>query len=55
MFEKIRQGSFVLERLFGLALEKITSDSDVTFTDFRNPGGAVFGQLAYDIDGVIYP
>jgi radical SAM protein with 4Fe4S-binding SPASM domain len=55
MFEKIRQGSFVLERRFGLALDKITADSDVTFVDFRNPCGAVFGQLAYDIDGLIYP
>jgi radical SAM protein with 4Fe4S-binding SPASM domain len=55
MFEKIRSGQFILERMFNLALNKITSSSDVTFTDFRNPCGAVFGQIVYDIDGVIYP
>jgi radical SAM protein with 4Fe4S-binding SPASM domain len=55
IFEKIRNGQFILERHFALALDKLTHTSDVTFTDFRNPCGAIFGQLAYDIDGLIYP
>ncbi|MGA8573040.1 MAG: radical SAM protein [Desulfobaccales bacterium] len=55
MFEKIKNGQFILERRFALALDKITRTSDVKFADFRNPCGAIFGQIAYDIDGVIYP
>lgn len=55
MFENIRKGEFILERRFSLALDKISSDKDITFADFRNPCGAVYGQIAYGIDGTIYP
>ncbi|MDY0299944.1 MAG: hypothetical protein RBQ66_09010, partial [Candidatus Cloacimonadaceae bacterium] len=53
-FEKIKSGHFIIERRFSIALEKIFSDVDTQFTDFRNPCGAFLGQIAYDKDGNIF-
>lgn len=54
-FTKMSAGHFIIDRRFLLGLNKLTSSSDVRFTDFRNPCGAVFGQIAYDVNGDVYP
>ena len=54
-FELLDKGVVVADRFFLLALQKITDCSDVGFVDFRNPCGAVYSQLAYDVNGDIYP
>jgi His-Xaa-Ser system radical SAM maturase HxsB len=54
-FELFDQGIVVADRFLLLALQKVLGQSDVGFADFRNPCGAVFSQLAYDVNGDIYP
>jgi uncharacterized protein len=54
-FEYLSRGIVILDRMFLLALSKLTSGSDVGFMDFRSPCGAVGGQLAYDVNGDVYP
>lgn len=54
-FELLESGAYIMDRMFLLALSKITSNYDVSYMDFRSPCGAVIGQLVYDINGDIYP
>jgi His-Xaa-Ser system radical SAM maturase HxsB len=54
-FALLDEGVVVTERFLLLALQKVVDCSDVGFADFRNPCGAVFSQLAYDVNGDIYP
>lgn len=54
-FELLDNGVVVADRFFLLALQKVTEPSDVGFVDFRNPCGAVYSQLAYDINGDVHP
>lgn len=54
-FELLKQGTFIMDRMFMLALSKVTNDVDVSYMDFRSPCGAVIGQLVYDVNGDIYP
>ncbi|NTU53318.1 MAG: SPASM domain-containing protein [Chlorobiaceae bacterium] len=54
-FELLKGGTFIMDRMFLLALSKVTHDVDVSYMDFRSPCGAVIGQLVYDINGDIYP
>lgn len=54
-FEYNSRGSLVTERMFLLALDKLTMSRDVGFADFRSPCGAFFGQVVYDVNGDIYP
>lgn len=54
IFQLWDQGVMLEERYFSLALEKLFSDRDVKYVDFRNPSGMVHGDLAYDHRGDIY-
>lgn len=54
-FDRLRNGSYIMDRMFLLALSKVSSGRDVSYMDFRSPCGAVIGQLVYDVDGSIYP
>lgn len=54
-FDYLDRGVVILDRMFLLALAKLGKNTDVGFMDFRSPCGAVCGQLAYDINGDIYP
>jgi radical SAM protein with 4Fe4S-binding SPASM domain len=54
-FTYLRQGKPIVDRFLWIALTKITGTSDTRFADFRRPCGAIHGQLAYDINGDVYP
>jgi radical SAM protein with 4Fe4S-binding SPASM domain len=54
-FDMTSRGHIMVDRRLSLALAKLTSETDIPYPDFRNPCGAVFGQIAYDINGDIYP
>lgn len=54
VFEHWDRGILLEERYFSLALEKLFSDHDTRYMDYRNPNGMVFGDLAYDHRGDIY-
>jgi His-Xaa-Ser system radical SAM maturase HxsB len=49
-----RQGIMIRERKISLILAKILTKRDPSFLDFRNPCGAVIGQLAYNYNGDIF-
>jgi radical SAM protein with 4Fe4S-binding SPASM domain len=48
------QGILLEERYFSLAIEKLFSEHDTRYMDYRNPNGMVFGDLAYDHHGDIF-
>jgi uncharacterized protein len=48
-------GNVIVEVLTYIVLNKILSDTEPGFLDFRSPCGAVIGQTAYDHEGNIYP
>jgi uncharacterized protein len=54
IFAKWQEGAFVEERKLSIAMEKIFSDEDTNFLDFRNPCGMIRGFLSYDITGKIF-
>jgi radical SAM protein with 4Fe4S-binding SPASM domain len=54
IFELWDQGILVEERYFSLAIEKLFSERDTRYMDYRNPNGMVLGDLAYDHRGDIY-
>ena len=44
-------GIMIEERLFAIALQKVSREFDVRYMDFRNPNGTVLGNIAYDQHG----
>jgi len=54
LFSLWKQGHFVGERLFHIAILKVVTGTDTGFTDFRNPCGLAISQLAYGVDGTIH-
>ena len=52
--EKWKDGTFVIERLFMIAVRKIFGLTDTLFTDFKNPCGLAIGQLTYMPNGDIF-
>ncbi|MFC1728441.1 His-Xaa-Ser system radical SAM maturase HxsB [Nanoarchaeota archaeon] len=54
MIELSKKGIKIYERFVKLILEKIFTDVDPSFLDFRNPCGIVSGQMAYNYNGDIY-
>jgi uncharacterized protein len=54
LFSYWDQGILIEERYFSLALEKLFSEHDTKYTDWRNPNGNVFSVLAYDQNGDVF-
>ena len=52
--EKWKDGIFIIERLFLIAVNKIFGLTDTLFTDFKNPCGMAIGQLTYLPNGDIF-
>ncbi|MEA3062542.1 MAG: uncharacterized protein QOJ94_2323 [Sphingomonadales bacterium] len=48
------KGVLIEERYFSLALEKLFSERDTKYSDWRNPNGMVFSVMAYDQHGNVY-
>ena len=54
IFDLWDRGILLEERYFSLAIEKMFSEHDTRYMDYRNPNGMVFGDMAYDHRGDIY-
>ena len=54
VFTMWQEGVFIGERKVLVTLEKLFSNKDTSFTDFRNPCGIARGQITYDSKGAIF-
>ena len=54
IIELNKKGVKIKERFVELILKKVLTDKEPAFLDFRNPCGAVIGQLAYNYNGDIH-
>lgn len=54
MIELNKKGIHIKERFVALILQKILTNFDPSFLDFRTPCGMVIGQMAYDYNGDVY-
>jgi His-Xaa-Ser system radical SAM maturase HxsB len=55
MVELNRRGVEIVDRLASIFLTKILTSDDPGVVDIQSPNGAGTGQIAYDVDGRVFP